>query len=88
MNQTAKKPAQGWLVATDRQGKRSGFVQCPQAACAELHPLGPTVLVNCDFLDVWLPLTLGSNVRMAHVVPERRSLAAHFTFGHDSTSPT
>lgn len=79
---------QGWLVVADEQGKRLGFVQSPQAPCAELLPLGPTVLVNCDLLDVWFPLTFGSNVRVADAMSKRRSLAAHFTFRHDCTSPT
>jgi hypothetical protein len=79
-------PELAW-VADARDGSLC-FVQGSQAPCAQFHPLGPTVLVDGDPLDVRLPLAFGAYVRVANIVSERWSLAALFTFRHDCISPT
>jgi hypothetical protein len=62
------------------------LVQRSQTASADLKTLGIAVPKDCDFLDIWFPLALGLDVRMADVVPKRRSFAADITLCHECTS--
>lgn len=66
MNETRKASSGSsvlsWPIVDDRLGRRSVLVQGPYAARAKLHPLGAAVSVNCDFLDIGLPLAFGAHV--------------------------
>ena len=77
------------LARSDRKRRieSSNPVHVPQATRADLDPLGSAFPVDGDLLDVWLPLALGSHVRVANAVPKRWCFAADFTLGHDCTSP-
>ena len=53
---------QSWPILDDGLGRRLVFVQSSYTARAKLHPLGVAVRIDCDFLDIGLPLALGAHV--------------------------
>jgi len=53
-----------------------------QAAGADMHSLLGAVNVHSDFLDVGIPDSVGSSMRMADVISKMSALAADITFCH------
>ena len=53
-----------------------------QAAGADMHSLLSAVNVHSDFLDVGIPDSVGSSMRMADVISKMSALAADITFCH------
>jgi hypothetical protein len=51
-----------WPTVAGGLSRRLVFVQGSYAARAELHPLGLAVCVDCDLLNVRLPLSLGAHI--------------------------
>ncbi len=56
------------------------------ATCADMHSLLGAVNIYCYSLDVGIPDSVGSSMRMADVVAEVSALAADITFCHLNTS--
>ena len=48
-----------------------------------MHSLLGTIHVNSNLLNVGIPDTIGSSMRMADVVPEVGALAADIAFCHE-----
>jgi hypothetical protein len=53
-----------------------------KALCAYVHSLRSAVGLDADGLNVGIPDTIGSSMRMADVVSEMSALAADITFCH------
>jgi hypothetical protein len=85
-----EKRVRGRMRRRPACGRRKdlGLVQSSQAACAEVHSLHAAVLKDRDLLNVRLPLSFGSHVRVADTVSEGRGLATNLAFRHTCTSLT
>ena len=57
-----------------------------KAACAYMHSLCETVNLNGYVLNVRIPNSVRSSMRMAYVVSEMYALATNITFSHFDTS--
>ena len=57
-----------------------------KALCADVHSLNAAVSFNLDSLDVGIPDSVRSSMRMADIVSEVCTLATNFTFCHNDTS--
>ena len=57
-----------------------------QAAGADMHSLLSAVDVHSNLLDIGIPDSVGSSMRMADVVAEMSALATDITFSHLNTS--
>lgn len=63
-----------------------GFYQGTGTAAADIYALSLSLVDNRLFLDVGLPLAIGSLFRVTHVVTKLRSLPTDLTFRHRNTS--
>jgi hypothetical protein len=59
-----------------------GFDQSTNAAGAQCLPNHSPILVNRDFLKVWLELSFGRSHRVAPIMTEGRLFATLFTSRH------